>query len=213
MNQHFNSSTGRFALTNLIIIALLAISLPIAPVYAKKRNGSWWKRNIARPLESAAKTVGNTMENVVKVPLKTVQTVGNVVEAAANVVEGDNKSAKKAWQRAGKNLEDAAQSADKVVDQAVNTAVDLYLDGPAHRLTELYDEVAGGNQGRDAYHRAKDRANKNVNKELAKAVKKIGNAVEVATKPENLGKIALLYVASTVAGPFGAALANAMYDT
>ena len=88
-------------------IAFIFVGLGVSDVHAKNKKDSWWKRNIARPTEKFSRNMGDILEDTVMVPVKVVQTVGNVVEAGANVIEGDNKGAKKAWQRAGKNLNDA----------------------------------------------------------------------------------------------------------
>ncbi len=57
-----------------------------------------------------------------------------------------------------------------------------------------------------------DKAFSDVQREIGSGLLKTANALKAAGRPENLGRMALVYTASLYAGPFGAAMANAMLD-
>lgn len=167
------------------------------------------EREVKKGLEKVGKAGEKVLEGVTQGAGKTVQTIGNVGEATGNLLTGDEESAKRALKRAERNAHDAAKNVGSAAETTGKMGYEATL-GLSISGTALVVDTLLNNDGRLAKEYKKTR--QRVSKEIRRGSKKVGAALEVTIQPENLTRIALVYCASSVAGPFGAALANVMYD-
>ncbi len=179
----------------------------------------WYKvdchaKRVAKEVGRGAKKVGKVVEEVAEGTIKgagdALSATVNLVEAASNLATGDKDSAERAMRRFEDNGRNAVRNyGKKVVGSSVEFAADLLIDAPILSVAIIVDAVSGNDSRlRDEYRRA----NRRVSREIRKGSQKIGRVLEVAIQPENLAKIALIYVATSFAGPAGAAFVNVLYD-
>jgi hypothetical protein len=147
-------------------------------------------------LEGSAQAVGHT-----------VSTAVNLVEATGNFVTGDTDSARRALDRAEDNGHDAVVYTGRVAETVGKASLEVTIGIPILLGTTLSDEILGTNLRR-SYTGRRQR----ISREVRKGSQKVGVVLEASIQPENLGKVALVYAASTVGGPMGAAMANVLYD-
>ena len=162
-----------------------------------------------RAYEKGKGKAKETVEKVVKAPVDVAQAAVNVGEAGVKVLKGDKEGAKKALNRSKKNLKQGLKRVGSVTETVGKTTIDLTVTGPIKLHVELVDEVLhnNGKLGREY-----KRVYKRTSREIKKSSISVGAALEVAAQPENVGKIAFIYTATTIAGPLGASFANVIYD-
>ena len=145
---------------------------------------------------------------------KSLSAVGNSVDFYINLHEvtlqyatGDSASAKRALKRAKNNAKDTTRDLGKAGEAAARAYYSYTIEAPLTLSLGTFDKMSG-KKTLEEYKAARERVGKN----LKTTGKQVGAALEVTIQPENLGKIALVYAASTVAGPFGSSLASVLYD-
>jgi hypothetical protein len=145
---------------------------------------------------------------------KSLSAAGNSVDFSINLHEvtlqyatGDSASAKRALKRAKSNAKDTTRDLGKAGEAAARAYYSYTIEAPLTLSLGTFDKMSG-KKTLEEYKAARERVGKN----LKTTGKQVGAALEVTIQPENLGKIALVYAASTVAGPFGSSLASVLYD-
>ena len=131
----------------------------------------------------------------------------NLGEATADILKG--KSPKKSFSRADSNFKESIKNVGKAVENTVEAThyatiglllpvTSKVLDGILHNEKRLYSELF--------------RVEKRVIKQINISGREIGEVLKYVSQPKNIFKIALIYVASQIMGPYGAALVNTLYD-
>jgi len=160
-----------------------------------------------RPLGYAACLTQNSGEALLKAQGKEFQVIGSFHEAVFKLATCDEDGAKKSFRKANKKAKEAVEHVAYASETAARATYDLTYVAPLLTTTILLDKGLNTHLT-SSYVETRDDASRNI-REVSK---KVGAVLEVTAKPENLGKIAFIYAATTVGGPFGAALANIMYD-
>lgn len=160
-----------------------------------------------RPLEYAACIAEKNLEDYSKAVGKSVQAVVDVHEAAFKLAKNDKEGAKKAFDRAKNKAKESIRHGGDVAESVGRVTYDVAGEVPVLFAATLSDKALGSHLVQ-SYEKRRD----NISSEINKASQKAGIVLEASIQPENLGKIALVYAATTVGGPFGAAMANVLYD-
>ena len=167
------------------------------------------RREVSKGWRELSDTLESIIEDGLKAVGKTIQGSVNIIEASIKLIENDTESAKRALERAEKKGHEAVVHVGNAAEDTGRLAIDSTL-GLAANTTDL---VVGAVSGYDGKIKAEyERTRKRLSREIRKGSQKVGTVLEVAIQPENLGKVAFVYVSSLMAGPLGAAFANAMYD-
>lgn len=171
----------------------------------KEHSGvSDWFNNTTNELSELGETfLENGSEGVIKLTKATV----NLGEATINFVEGDKASAKRALRRGKDNAHNGVRNVGKAGEAAYKGYYIAVAEAPLKLTAGGVDSLTGSEL--EAKY---DEIQAKVSDELRKGSKQVGDVLEVTIQPENLGKIAFVYAASTIAGPLGSSMANVLYD-
>jgi len=192
-----NKTTKCLQITALITLTALCLAQPVQAGWC-----DWCEEKMLRPL-------GKVVEKTAEATQAVVEATVNVGEATVNVVTGDLDSAKKAGKRFEANTKKALKNGGKVAETTAKMTYDATVEAPIRITARAIDEISdNGGQLDKGYKEIRDSASR----EIRKSGQVIGQALEVAIQPENLGRIAVVYIATSTGGPLGAALANAVYD-
>ena len=175
------------------------------------------ERKVIRPVVKVTeKIVKETAETTVEIVEDTAEGVGkvgkvagNVLEAAGNYATGDDESAKRALDRLEENGRDAVRKFGSAGSGVIEAGGDILIDAPLE-FTAVSVDILLNTDGH--FLREVEDVQADVSREIRRGTRKMGAVLEVAAQPENLGKIAVIYMATAMGGPFGAALANTFYD-
>ena len=166
-------------------------------------------KRTAKKVEEKTKKVIKAGGDILEAGGDVLGGAGNILEATGNIVTGDKESAKKAMRRLKQHGHDAAKNLGDAGGSVIEMGGDVLIDLPLEVTAFTIDTILN-NDGRlgDEVERWQE----DVSREIRNGSRKIGDVLEVTIQPENLARIALLYVATVAGGPFAAALVNVMFD-
>jgi len=131
----------------------------------------------------------------------------SVVEVTGGAATLDLESVQTGLDKLEEHLQDAVEHNVNAAGGQVAIVTDVLIGLPVTAAAVVVDEAFGGDLAVETRS-----VRSNVRREVRRGTKQVGAVLRVATEPENLGKIAVIYVATSFAGPAGAALANVLYD-
>jgi hypothetical protein len=138
---------------------------------------------------------------------KSIQSVARLHESAIRIAVGDEAGAKKTFRKA---QEDARVSVNDMVvaaEMAAKLSYDMTQSVPILLASRVFDQTFGTNL---VHEYSKNHTH--YSREFHGASQRMSFVLQTSMRGENLGKIAFIYAATVVGGPFGAALANVLYD-
>ena len=129
-------------------------------------------------------------------------------QTAAKTLIADHKKAKDLMKEAEQNGKEALEKAAEVAQRALEVNMGIKVDAPLRGEAKLIDAITGNEKVEDAYLSQK----RATVKDFERAGAQLAMVLKAAGQPENIGRIAMMYLATATMGPFGAAMMNVMYD-
>lgn len=136
-----------------------------------------------------------------------IDTTLSLGDATIHFIGGDKNKAKEALRRAKADAKDTIRDLGKAGEAAVKAYYTYTVEAPLELSLGTIDSTTGSDL-KKKYQEKRDKFKGG----LKETGGKVGAVLEVTIQPENIGKIAFVYAASTVAGPLGSSFASVMYD-
>ena len=162
-----------------------------------------------RPIEYTTCLAEKVGKGVVEAAIDYGEAYVDANESLVHLARGDKEGAKKALSRSKDSLHDSTRNIGKAGELAVKTTYDLSVGSSLNHTAKALDKVFRNDH---KFENKYKESRQNVSREMRNSSKKVGVVLEAAGQPKNLARIGLLCVASYVAGPFGAAMVNVLYD-
>ena len=160
---------------------------------------------VVEALEGTVDIIDNTVDATGEV----VKMVGNTGKATGYLLINDGDGFDRTLDKIETGAENLARDVGSALGNTAELGVDVAVNAPL-RVSARALDVTFRTDG--SLYRELVRTRNKSSRELNKASAKIGSVLRVATHPENLGKITLIYFAAMVGGPAGSALINVLYD-
>ena len=151
----------------------------------------------------------DVIDNTVDATGEVVKMVGNTGKATGYLLINDGDGFDRTLDKIETGTENLARDVGSAVGNTAELGVDVAVNAPLRVSARALDATFRTN---GSLYRELVRTRNKSSGELNKASAKIGSVLQVATHPENLGKITLVYFAAMVGGPAGSALINVLYD-
>ncbi|MCK5664555.1 MAG: hypothetical protein KAI17_13780, partial [Thiotrichaceae bacterium] len=213
MNRHLIIMLTIFSLYSNSAFSFNPFKIIKDVVTAPVRVGVEVVEETVEVIEDVADATGDAIETTVKATGKAIEGTADIAQATLDaggavlhIAVLDKDGAEKLIKKSGDNLTQGSEHLWDAGGGYLQAQIDLAKDG-TDITTANFDSLLGTGFNAE-YHRVQNRTSK----EISRATQKMGVVLKVVTTPENLGKIAFLYAATAVGGPFGSALANVIYD-
>ena len=166
-------------------------------------------KEVAEVVEEALEGTVDVIDNTVDATGEVVKMIGNTSKATGYLLINDGDGLDRTLDKIETGAENLARDVGSALGNTAELGVDVALNAPLRVSAKAFDATFRTN---GSLYRELVRTRNKLSGKLNKASAKIGSVLQVATHPENLGKITLVYFAAMVGGSAGSALINVLYD-